>query len=174
MDLEELSRLVFGAVRVLRHTVPRQGVHGQLVQGPTGRWRPLQAAHRRVLPRCLCGMRAGVRRPPAVAEARYPRVRRRGGERAYELAPRPPANFLVFLNVDVDGEDSHSFGHNEGEGAKVERPAVGVGVLLVVVAFVAGVSGIAGDVDDDADYVAQTWNRKKRQIQETGKRDGGM
>lgn len=47
MDLEELSgRLMFGAVRVLRHAVPRQGVHGQLVQGPAGRWRPLQTDHR--------------------------------------------------------------------------------------------------------------------------------
>lgn len=158
MDLQELSRhLVLGAVRVLRHTVPRQGVHGQLVQGPAGRWRPLQTGNGRVLPRRFRGMRAGAWRPPAVAEARYPRVRGRGREWADEFAPRLPADLLVFLDVDVDGEDGHCFSHDEGEGAKIERPAVRVSVFPVIVAFVTGVSRIAGDVDDDADYVAQTW-----------------
>lgn len=156
MDLQELSgRLVFGAVRVIRHAVPRQGVHGQLVQGPAGRRRPLQAGHWRVLPRRLRGMGAGVRRPPSIAEARYPRVGRRGGERADELAPGPPAHFLVPLDVDVDGEHGHGLGYDERQGAKVERPAVGVSVLLVVVALVIRVPGVAGDVDDDANYVAQ-------------------
>lgn len=158
MDLEELSScLVFGAVRVLRHTVPCQGVHRQLVQGPAGRGHPLQTDHGRVLPGCLCRVGAGVGRPPAVAETRYPWVRRRWRERADELPPRPPANFFVLLNVDVDGEDGHSFSHDEGEGAEVERPAVGVSVLLVIIAFITGVACIAGDVDDDANYVAQAW-----------------
>lgn len=177
MDLEELStRLMFGAVRVLRHTVPGQGVHGQLIQGPTGRCCPLQADHWRVLPRCLRRVRASVRCPSAIAEARYPRVRWRRRERSDELAPRPPPNFLVFLNVDVNGKDGHSFGHDEREGAKVERPAIGVSVFLVIVAFVTRVSCVAGDVDDDANYVAQTWNRKtteSRNTAETGKGDGG-
>lgn len=158
MDLEELStRLVFWAVRVVRHTVPRQRVHGQLVQGPTGRWPPLQTGPGRVLPRGLRRMRAGVWCPPAITEAGYPWVRGRGRERTDELAPRPPANFLVPLNVDVDDEDCHSFGNDEGQGAKVERPAVRVSVLLVIVAFITGVSRIAGDVDNYAYYVAQTW-----------------
>lgn len=157
MDLEEVSSpVVFGAVSALRHAVPRQGVHGQLVQGPTRRRPPLQTGHRRVLPRRLRRMRAGTRCPPAVPKAGYPGVRRRGREGADELAPRLPANLLVFLDVDVDGEYGHRFGHDEGEGAEVERPAVGVSVLPVVVAFITGVSRIAGDVDDDADYVAQT------------------
>lgn len=61
MDLEEFSScLVFGTVRILRHAVPRQGVHGQLIQGPAGRGRPLQADHRRIFPRRFRGMRAGV------------------------------------------------------------------------------------------------------------------
>lgn len=158
MDLEELSSsLMFRAVRVLCHAVSCQGVHGQLIQGPTGRCRPLQTNNGRVLPGSLRRMRAGVRRPPAVAKARNPWVRRRGGEWTDKLTPRLPANFLVFLDVDVDGEDGHSFGYNEGEGAKVEGPAVGVSVLLVIITFVTGISCIAWDVDDDANDVAQTW-----------------
>ena len=172
MDLEELSGcLMFGAVRILCHAVPRQGIHGQLIQGPTGRLHTFQTNHRRVLPWRLCRMRAGMRCPPAVTEARYPWVRGGGGEWADELAPRPPADFLVSLNVDVDGEDSHSFGHNEWEGTEVEWPAVGVSVLLVIVAFIIGVSCVARDVDDDADDVAQTWRaRNKRQQSQEGVR----
>ena len=101
-------------------------------------------------------MGTGIRCPPAVAEAWYPRVWGRRRKGTDELTPRPPADLLVFLNVDVDGEDSHSFSDDEREGAKVERPAVGVGILLVVVSFITGVSCIAGDVDNDANYVAQT------------------
>lgn len=158
MDLEELSAaLVLWAVRVLRHTVSRQGVHGQLVQRAAGGRRPFQATNRRVLPGGLRGVRAGMRRPSAVAEAWYPRVRGRGRERTDELPSRLPADFLVLLDVDVDDEDGHSLGHNEGEGAKVERPSIGVSVLLVIVTFVVWVSSIAGDVNDDANYVAKTW-----------------
>lgn len=73
-----------------------------------------------------------------------------------ELAPRLPTNFLVFLDVYVDGEDGHRLGHDEGKGAEVERPAVGVGVLLVVVTLVVRVSCIARDVHNDANDVAQT------------------
>lgn len=176
MHLQELSgRLVFGAVRVLCHTVSCQGIHGQLIQGPTGRWRPLQTNHRGVFPRCFSRMGAGVWCPPAVAKTWYPGVRGRGREWTDELTPRPPTDLLVFLNVDVDGKDGHSFSHNEWQGTKVERPAVGVSVLLVVVAFIVGVSGIAGDVDDDANYVAQTWwernTGKSRKRKEGGVED---
>lgn len=116
-------------------------------------------------------MGAGVWRPSAVAETGYPRVRRGGGERADELAPGLPADFLVSLNVYVDGEDGHRLSHNEGEGAEVERPAVGVGVLFVVVAFVVGVSCVAGDVNNDANDVAQTWwNGKEEKDEEAEKK----
>lgn len=62
---------------------------------------------------------------------------------------------FVFLDEYVDSEDAHWFRHDEGEGAKVEGPAVVVVVLLVLVFLVAGIPGVAGDVDDDADDVAQ-------------------
>lgn len=157
MDLQELgSCLVLRAVRVLCHAVPRQGVHGQLIQGPTGGRRPLQASHRRVLPRRLSGVRTGVGRSSPIAKAGYPGVGRGGGQRADELAPGSPADLFVPLNVDVDGKYGHCLSHNERQGTEVEGPAVGVGVLLVVVTLVVGVAGIAGDVDDDADDVAQT------------------
>lgn len=157
MDLEELgSCLVFGAVSVVRHAVPGQGVHGQLIQGSAGRWHSFQVGHRRVLPRRLCRMGTGLRCPLAVAEAGYSGVRGRGREGADEFSPRSPANLLVFLDVDVDGDDGDCFGHDEGQGAKVEGPSVGVGVLLVIITFVVGIPCVAGYVNDDANYVAKT------------------
>lgn len=67
----------------------------------------------------------------------------------------PKARLFVFLNVYVDCEDAHGFSDDEGQRAKVEGPAVVVLVLPVLVLLVAGISCIAGDVDDDADDVAQ-------------------
>lgn len=65
------------------------------------------------------------------------------------------ARLFVFLDVEVDREDAHRLGHDEGERAKVEGPAVVVLVLPVLVLLVTGISGVAGNVDDDADDVAQ-------------------
>lgn len=65
------------------------------------------------------------------------------------------SRLFVLLNVNVDGEDADGLGHDEGESAEIEGPAVIVLVLPVLVFLVAGVSCVAGDEDDDADYVAQ-------------------
>lgn len=67
----------------------------------------------------------------------------------------PKACLFVFLNVYVDRENAHGLSYDEGERAKVEGPAVVVLVLPVLVLLVAGISRIAGDVDNDADDVAQ-------------------
>lgn len=164
MDLEELcSRIVLRTICILRNTVPGQGVHGQLVQRTTGRW--LQAHHGWILPGRLRGVRTGVWRPPAVAETWYPGVRGGGWKWADEFASGLPANFFVFLDVDVDGQNSHGLSHDKGQSSKVERPAVGVRVFFVVVtAFFIGVSCIAGDVDDNSNNVAQAWWEKKEEI----------
>lgn len=162
MNLQEFSvALMLWAVCIFSNTVPRQGIHGQLIQGPTGRRCPLHTPYRWVLPRGLCWVWTGAWRPPAVAEAGYSRVWRGGGEWADKLAPGLPADLLVLLDVDVNYKNGNSFSHNKGESAKVEGPTIGVGVFLVIVSFVTGVPGIAWDVDNDADDVAQTWKREK-------------
>lgn len=65
------------------------------------------------------------------------------------------ACLFVFLYVYVDRQNPHRFSHDEGECAKVKGPAVVVVVLLILVLLVTGISGVARDVDDDADDVAQ-------------------
>lgn len=92
--------------------------------------------------------------PSAVAETGHAGVRRRRRGRLDELSARFEAHFFVLLDVDVDGQNGHGLGHDERERAKVERPAVVILVLLVLVPLVAGVSGVARDVDDNADDVA--------------------
>lgn len=67
----------------------------------------------------------------------------------------PKACLFVFLNVYVNCENTHGFSYDEGECAKVEGPAVVVLVLPVLVLLVTGISRIAGDVNNDADDVAQ-------------------
>lgn len=74
--------------------------------------------------------------------------------------PAPVARLFVFLDVEVDCEDSHRLGHNEGKRAEVEGPAIVVLVLAVLVLLVAGITRVAGDVDNDSDDVAQTWRRR--------------
>jgi hypothetical protein len=65
------------------------------------------------------------------------------------------ADLLVLLDVDVDSQDGHHLGHDEGQSSEVEGPAVAVGVLLVLIPLVTGVAGVAGDVDNDANDVTQ-------------------
>lgn len=144
MNLQEFgTSLMLRAVCVLSYTVPCEGIHGQLIQGPAGRRCPLHATCRRVLPRGLRRVRTGARIPPTVAEAGYSRVWRRGGQRADKFAPRLPADLLVLLDVDVDDKDGDSFSHNKGEGVEVEGPAIGVGVLLVIVSLVTWIPSVA-------------------------------
>lgn len=94
--------------------------------------------------------------------ARDTRIRRRAGGRFDEVAPDSAACLFVFLDVYVDGEDPHGFCHYEGEGSKVEGPAVVVLVLLVLIFLVAGITGVAGDVNNDADDIAQAWRDRGR------------
>lgn len=66
--------------------------------------------------------------PVAVAVAGDPR-----DGRALEVVggrARPYSELAVPVNEHVHGQHTHHLGHDEGEGAKVEGPAVGVAVLL--------------------------------------------
>lgn len=100
--------------------------------------------------------------PSAVAVARDARI---GRGRAFdEIMPAPVARFFVFLNVEVNCEDSYRLGHNEGKSTEVEGPAVVVLVLAVLVFLVAGIARVAGDVDDDSDDVAQAWRRRCQMV----------
>lgn len=111
---------------------------------------------RRGLAGRLGGVRAGARVSPAIAETGHARVRRRGRRGLDEFPVRLDAHLFAFLDVDADGEDGDGFSHDERQGTKVERPAVVVVALLVFVALVTGVAGVTGDVNNDADDVAQT------------------
>lgn len=62
----------------------------------------------------------------------------------------------MLFNVDVHSEDSNRLRDDERESSKVERPAVIVLALLVLIALVAGITSVAGDVNDDPNNVAQT------------------
>lgn len=141
--------------------VPTQRVEGYVSHGQTHPQASTSAhlqPHRRGLAGRLGGPGAGARVPPAVAVARDARI---GRGRAFdEVVPAPVARLFVFLDVEVDCEDSHRLGHNEGKRAEVEGPAIVVLVLAVLVLLVTGIAGIAGDVDDDSDDVAQAWRRR--------------
>lgn len=78
------------------------------------------------------------------------------------------SRLFVFLNVNVDGEDADGLGHDEGEGAEIEGPAVIVLALPVLVFLVAGISCVAGDEDDDADDVAQACVREEESLGTSG------
>lgn len=63
-------------------------------------------------------------------------------------------HLFVLLDVNVDRQNAHGFGHNERESPEVEGPAVVILVLLVLVFLVTGISSITGDVNNDTDDVA--------------------
>lgn len=152
--------------------VPAQGVQGYV---PHGQTHPKASTSTHLQPHWgglagrLGGPGAGTRVPPTVAVARDARIRR--GCAFDEVVPAPVARLFVFLNVEVDCEDSHRLGHNEGKCAKVEGPAVVVLVLAVLVFLVAGIARVAGDVDDDSDDVAQAWRRRGQWQMVTGLQD---
>lgn len=75
------------------------------------------------------------------------------------------AHLLVFLYIYVDRENAHRFGHDEGERAEIEGPAVVVLVLPVFVLLVTGIPGVAGNVDNNADDVAQAWKDERREME---------
>ena len=50
-----------------------------------------------------------------------------------EVGTRATAQLLVLLNIDVHGENAHHLSQDEGQAAKVERPAVRVVPLLILV-----------------------------------------
>lgn len=100
--------------------------------------------------------------PPAVAVARDARVGR--GCALDEVVSSPVSRLFVFLDVKVDGEDTHRLGNDEGERAEVEGPAVVVLVLALLVLLVAGIARVAGDVDNDSDDVAQTWRNREGSV----------
>ena len=60
----------------------------------------------------------------------------------------------------VHGQHAHHLGHDEGERAEVEGPAVGVGVLTVTLT---GVARVSGYVHDDADDITEAWGGGARQ-----------
>lgn len=64
----------------------------------------------------------------------------------------------MLLNVDVHGHDSHDFCDDEGEGAKIKGPAIGVAFFGVPLS---GVSSVGGDINNDADDVAESWKKGK-------------
>ena len=72
-----------------------------------------------------------------------------------EVGARAAAQLLVLLDVDVDGEDAHHLGQDEGQAAKVEGPAVGVVPLLVLVFLGGDVAQCCRDVHDHSDDVAE-------------------
>lgn len=63
-------------------------------------------------------------------------------------------HLFVPLNVDVDCKHADGFGHDEGQCARIEGPAVAVLTFLVFSFLVAGVTDVARDVHDDAYDVA--------------------
>lgn len=107
--------------------------------------------------RCFRGARAGPRPSSTVPVAWHPGVWRRGGLKKFPPQLKP--DLFVPFNVNVYSQYSYSLGHDEGQGPEIKRPAVVVVVLFVLVFLVAGVPCIAGDVDDDANYVAEPYKR---------------
>lgn len=167
VHLQEGGGVVFravGAVRArLEGVLTGQRVHGDVPQGrraarasaaPSAA-APAPTPHRRLVRGGLGGVGALARRPPAVAEAGDAGVGRGGGGRAHEgVAGVQADHLLVLLDVDVDGQHGHHLGHDEGQRAEVEGPAVVVLALLVLALLVAGVARVARDVDDNPDDVA--------------------
>ena len=148
-----------GAVRArLERVLARQRVHGDLAQRGRAARAPAAAAaaHRGFVRRGLGGVRALAGRPPAVAEAGDARVGRGGRGGSHEGVARVQTDhLLVLLDVNADGQHGHHLGRDEGQRAEVEGPAIVVLALLVLALLVARVSGVAGDVNDDPDDVAQ-------------------
>lgn len=54
----------------------------------------------------------------------------------YQLRAGLGSQLAVLLDEHVNGQDTHHFCHDEGEGAKVEGPAIGVGLFAVTLAWV--------------------------------------
>lgn len=59
------------------------------------------------------------------------------------------AQLPVLFDEHVHGEHTHHLGHDEGQGAEIERPAVRVALLRVALARVARVGGYVHDDSDD-------------------------
>ncbi len=71
----------------------------------------------------------------------------------------PHAQLPMAVDEHVHGQHAHHFGHDEGEGAEVEGPAVGVAVLLGVT--LGRVPSVGWYVDNDSYDVAQAWDRER-------------
>lgn len=72
-----------------------------------------------------------------------------------EVGTGTTSQLLVLLNVDVDGEDADHLSEDEGQAAEVERPAVRVMPLFILVLLGGDVAQRCGDVDDHSDDVAK-------------------
>lgn len=66
-------------------------------------------------------------------------------------------NLFVLFTVDVNCQHTDGLSHYEGEYTWVERPSVAVYIFFIFSFLVTRVSGITGDVNDDADDIAETW-----------------
>lgn len=150
------SRVMFraiGAVSARFQRVSAQGVHVDLTQRHGAHhlypnWRSLTGRFWRA--------RAGAWLSPPEAETGHARVWWGGWGRLDKLSSCLAAHLFVLFNVDVHSEDSNRLRDDERESSKVERPAVIVLALLVLIALVAGITSVAGDVNDDPNNVAQT------------------
>ena len=176
VHLQEAGRVSLGAVGPrgprgpLHQALPAQRVHGDVGQRERRGGRgSADAGHLEAHGRCVARrfgrVRAGARTSPAVAIAGDARVRRgrragRPGRRGHRalvaVAARLHVSLLVLVDVHVDGDHADGLGHDERERPRVEGPAVAVVVLLVLVLLVARVTDVTGDVNNDADDVAQT------------------
>lgn len=146
--------------------VPAKGVHGDL---GGGQGVETLDAHGGRVPGVggLGGTRAGA----AAALITVPVAGDAGDGRGLEVVRGTGRGPQLFVPIDehVHGQHPDHLGDDEGQGPEVEGPAVGIAVLLGVA--LGGVSGVGGDVHDNANDVAQTWEGAEEEEEEERRRE---
>lgn len=84
-----------------------------------------------------------------------------------EVSARAATQLFVLFNVDVDSKDPHHFSQDEGQTTEVERPAVGVMPLFILVFFGGDITESCRDVDNHPNDVAEAWTQKRAKTSKT-------
>lgn len=78
-----------------------------------------------------------------------------------EVSAGAATKLFVLFNVDVNRKDSNHLSQDEGQTAKVERPAVRVVPFLILIFLWGDVTECCRDVDNHPDDVAEAYRDTK-------------
>lgn len=151
VSLQKLPLRVEQGTHCSLRRIPGKGVHRDVCR--RGARVPALAHGRGITGGRLAGATAGAPAEPVSVAGDATE-----GRLLDQLGAGLGAQFPVLFDEHVHGEHAHHLGHDEGQSAEIERPAVRVALLRVALS---GVTRIGRYVHDDSDDVTQTSRDKE-------------